>query len=375
MAYNRIEISRDKIKEIRLLFVRQIEMKEIESSTGLKEHIIRRVIRENNWSILRERYLRFLCYLSYVQKISLQDMSKRTGIKAYTLCRIHRKYETLCFRTAWNKRISDGMEKAFILKYNDGKSSAKIAKEYGFKTDKTVLDILKKNSIERRSPKKVTFYDEKFFEKIDSEEKAYILGLIMTDGYIIKDYIGIGIQLTKEDGYILDNIAAIIGAKHGTIKIKCDKKRKNMPNAKDMVRLTVHSRKISEDIKKLGVVRKKSKIIRYNGCVPDKYMSSFFRGLIDGDGTVGINSKNGNIWCQICSSSKKFIEDLSKVDIGYKTSINKNFTNYKGKKSRMYTLRIGGGNEESIRFLKWIYHNKGEFYLRRKYAKVQSKIS
>ena len=65
----------------------------------------------------------------------------------------------------------------------------------------------------------MTYYNEDFFEKIDSLEKAYILGLIMTDGYIIKDYRGVGIQLTEKDGYILRKIAKILGSTNKILHI------------------------------------------------------------------------------------------------------------------------------------------------------------
>jgi hypothetical protein len=369
IAYNKVAVSREIKKKIRAMFFKQIEMPYIQKEVGLTERVIRRVINENNWIKVRERYLRYLCTLSYIKGISLGKMAEITEVKECALCRIHRKYNTPRPQLdAWNKKVNDIIEKKFILEYNDGNTAQHIADKYGFKTSKTILDVLKKNAIERRPSKIQTFYKEDFFEKINSPEKAYILGLIMTDGYIIKDYTGFGIQLTKNDGYLLEKIASIIGARQGVTEIICDTKRKTMPNTKDMTRLTVHNRKIAEDLKLLGVTRRKSKTLAYNDCVPKKYLSHFFRGLVDGDGSIGKDSR-GYYWMTLASASKTFLEEIRCNNFLW--SIN-SFKYKNG--SYIHSLKVSGGQKEIFRFYKWIYNNKGDLYLRRKYEKVQNKI-
>lgn len=192
--------------------------------------------------------------------------------------------------------------------------------------------------------------------------------MIMTDGYIIKDYEGFGIQLTKKDGYILEKIRDLVGGTNPITKIDCSHKRKHMPGTKDMARLHVFSRKIAEDLKKLGVTRRKTKTLRYNGCVPKKYLSSFFRGLVDGDGTIGLR-KNGYPWFSLSSASKNFLNDLSNVK-KYKWKVGESKT----KTGHIYSLRILGGQAEIIKFYKWIYEYSSDLYLRRKYEKVQNQI-
>jgi len=374
--HNKVKIDRKMLRKIRLMFFRQVEMKKIEFKTRLTERIIRRIINEHRWILARERYLRFLCFVSFLKNISFVKMARITGVNEYALGRIHRKYKTpKPLMKAWNKKINSKIEFRFVKDYSSGITAQMVAEKYGFKTDKTVLDVLKKNNVPRRLPQKQTFYLENFFEKINFPSKAYILGLIMSDGYIVKDYRGFGIQLTKNDGYILERIGNIIGTDHNPSFINCESRRKTIPNAKDMVRLTITNQKISMDLKKLGVVRNKSKKIRYNNCVPKRYLSHFFRGLIDGDGTVGTNSQNGNIWCQIVSASRGFIRDLCSLPLPFKFCFNASKTPYKDRMSKVYILRVGGGNKATIKFLKWMYKDKGNLYLERKYAKVQGYIN
>jgi DNA-binding transcriptional regulator WhiA len=372
MAYNKINVDKKTKKIIRSMFFRQEEMKNIEKETKLTERIIRRIINENKWMLKRERYLKYLAYYAYRNNISLAKISKKTGAKYYAICRIHKKNKIpLPIKCSWNKKITDDIEKKIIKEYINGGVANKIAKKYGFKRKETVYACLKKRGIKRREPKIQTHYKEDFFKKIDSSEKAYIFGLIMTDGYIIKKYDGFGIQLTKNDGYILKKIRNLIGGSNPITHINCSTRRKNMPNAKDMARLCVFNKKIAMDLKKLGVLRNKSKVLRYNGCVPKKFINSFFRGLIDGDGCI-YRSNSGRYQIQLSSASVKFLEDLSHIKSKFKfhihNSIHKNGNIY-------YNLYLLGGRKACISFLKWIYSNKKDLFLRRKYAKVQNKIN
>jgi len=263
----------------------------------------------------------------------------------------------------WNDRRSKGLEQEVIKLYKDGKTGKQISDKFGYKRRETVYQILEKHKVGRREAKRQTYYNESFFEKINTHEKAYVLGLIMADGWILKDYTGFGIQLTKEDGYILKKISDLIGSTHELQYLNYDKVRKKLKNAKDMYRLTVYNRKIAEDLQKLGVVKNKTKILRYNGCVPDEHISSFLRGLMDGDGTVGFG-KNGFPWCHVCSTASfEFAEDLVKL--------NPNF-NIDRSTSYLWNVRVGGGKRKILEFIKSLYKNKGDLYLRRKYEKMQN---
>jgi hypothetical protein len=231
------------------------------------------------------------------------------------------------------------------------------------------LDVLRKNSIERRITSRVTYYNIDYFAKIDSHDKAYILGFILTDGYIIRDYSGVGIQITKSDGYLLKKIAKIFGKSTSVVKISLAAKRKTKPNVKDMIRLSVHSKKFTEHLKKMGVIRNKS-LILHCPHIGKKYLSSFCRGLFDGDGTIGI-AKTNNIWCNLVSGSPFFLPELQEM-----LKSTRFVFNLRGPypKLNMMTLSVAGGNKETIKFLRWMYQYKGDLYLKRKYAIIKNKI-
>jgi len=363
-------------KSIRKLFFQKKEIEFIRKEFNLTIREIYSIIKKNNWIKKRERYWFFLVKKAYRDKISISKISKKCGIKSasvLTRIKIKNKIKTQRFSPP-NKRINKDTEIKMISDYEKLMSAQSIAQKYGFKTDKTVLDVLKKYKIKRREPKIITNYNLDYFKKINSYDKAYILGLLFTDGYILKDYKGIGLQLTEKDGYLLKRIALRLGASSSVVHISCHNRRKkaikennkNFIKVSDMERLTIHNSIISNDVRKLGVLRNKTHNVRFLYNIPKKYYGSFCRGVWDGDGTVGV-AKNKNIWCQVVSASEGFLFDLQNI-IPFRTSIYKTNT-------KLGVLRISGGNKETKGFLKWIYRNKGDMFLERKYAKVQDQIN
>lgn len=377
-SWNKKEISHKEKKKLRKLFFQKQPIKEIEKNTDLTQRVIYRYVKENKWDIKRERYWLFIIKIAYNSGRSIEKVCRDSGVVSINILRrIKQKYniKTRRFNIA-NKIIDENIEINMIRDYKKLMSAKNVAVKYGFKTHKTVIDVLNKYNINIREPKIITNYNTDYFKKINSHDKAYILGFLLTDGYVLKDYQGIGIQLQERDGYILEKMAFRIGPSTSIIHISCQNKRDKAKmagdtqfiNVQDMKRLTVHNREISEDLKKVGVIKNKTYILRCPRIKSD-FLSSFFRGLWDGDGSVGID-KNGRMWCKLTSASRIFLEELMSICSLFKFSL------YKiNCKNDFYNLNISGGQKETVKFLRWMYKNKNDMYLKRKYEKVQNKIN
>jgi len=89
---------------------------------------------------------------------------------------------------AWNKRLTPEVEGLIVEQYRGGLSAGEILKGIPFKTKKTVYDVLERHGVRRRGG--VADYkkgfDEAAFAIIDAAEKAYWLGLLITDGYVVE---------------------------------------------------------------------------------------------------------------------------------------------------------------------------------------------
>lgn len=319
-------------------------------------------------TVEKEKWYLGLILDAYANGRSMAYVSKKYGINYEALGKIKRKHKikTRLF-SSHNKRINDKMELEMIRMYKKGKSSNFIAKHFGFKTRNTVLQVLKKHRVRvKKGISEYTKYNVNVFKTIDSHNKAYVLGLIYTDGYIYRDYRGICIQLTEGDRYLLEKIATLFGKSSSVIAISCKSKRKTFKGAKDMARLGVYSPAIAKDLKKHGVIRNKTYDLSLSAKIPKKYLYSFLRGVIDGDGTLGV-AKTKNIWCQISTRSEKFAKDLCSLEIPERFVRTCN-------SDGQWTVRLSGGNKATKSFLRKLYKNKGSLYLKRKYAKIKNQI-
>lgn len=131
--------------------------------------------------------------------------------------------------------------------------------------------------------------NDNYFHIINSEDKAYFLGFMMADGCILKgshtsDYIRVGIHLNIKDIDIIEKFKYYTGSDH---KIFIGDKFNDCA-------LRFVSRKMIEDLTKLGVTPKKTGAEKLNLSGIELNMHRhIIRGLIDGDGWISFGNYNG----------------------------------------------------------------------------------
>lgn len=119
--------------------------------------------------------------------------------------------------------------------------------------------------------------NKNYFNKIDSHEKAYVLGFLYADGS------------NRGDGIIFtQNIERIDILKNVKNSLKSEAKIRECSQKPGHYRLEVFSDILVKDAEKLGVVKNKSLILQFPSfdIVPELYMSSFILGYFDGDGCI-----------------------------------------------------------------------------------------
>lgn len=195
--------------------------------------------------------------------------------------------------------------------------------------------------------------DDNFFSTVDTEEKAYLLGWIASDGHIRHDRIQIAIH--KKDIKCLETLRDIICKELPVITLN---------TRPDMVSLTFSSAKISQDVQshlslafdKKGP-HKKSSTVRLPQLGSKKLTRAFIRGYFDGDGCVSIIGDFTRIQASITSDSILMLEDL-------KAFVEDNID----VKSCMFKNKIIWCADSALFFLNLIY--KGStLHLERKYRK------
>lgn len=162
-------------------------------------------------------------------------------------------------------------------------------------------------------------YNKNYFSVINSHEKAYWLGFIYADGYITEKTYRFGIELNINDKDHLQNFLNCI---ESNMKIRTRTRKNRFENKQqeniNSCSIIINNKKLHSDLKNLGVQFNKSKTLKFptNDILPKEYHFSFLRGVIDGDGTIGIyNCKNNHKkpHISVISGSKEFIISLKNI--------------------------------------------------------------
>ena len=124
-------------------------------------------------------------------------------------------------------------------------------------------------------------YDKNYFEKIDSSDKAYFLGFMLTDGNVSLNENTIRLSLSSKDEEIL-NIFKEKTGNENKICIREDEKHSERT-------FQLRSKKWKDDLAKYGVVPQKTSISEMPVLSTDM-MPHLIRGMIDGDGWISFNS-------------------------------------------------------------------------------------
>lgn len=238
-----------------------------------------------------------------------------------------------------------------------------------------VMNTLKRYNIPRRSTQSYTtkyMANEKFFDNIDSEEKAYVLGFYYADGnnYINDNNYQVSIGLQEGDKIILEKFRDLLSPQS---ELKFTNYNSYNANRKNQYSLKINSKVLSQQLTKLGCVPNKSLILTWpQWLVDDKLRQHFIRGYFDGDGSLYAKkpSKTGHIdWGLTIVSTENFTDFIRKYlkDI-LKIHCTKKKYN-KGPNQITTTLSIGG-NLQMEKVLDWMYQD-ATIYLPRKYEKYQ----
>jgi len=201
--------------------------------------------------------------------------------------------------------------------------------------------------------------NESFFSKW-SPEMAYCLGYTFADGSIKGTKGKISTwwfwNIYSSDKHIVQDISDAVGWE-GKIHIS---NRSDRYGKKTMYRLSIGSKKLIADLRKLGLTQNKTKTMQPPN-VPTKYLGHFMRGCFDGDGNIGW-TKSKYISVGIGSASYDFI-DWAATIISTTLGIKKP-TISKRSSIDFWSIRFAGYNAK--RWLDFVYKD-ATIFLKRKH--------
>ena len=184
------------------------------------------------------------------------------------------------------KKIIFTLQEQNFIKNNllNKKSIRWIAKELGYSRD-TISKEAKILMGEGFDFKRKSYVNLNYFENIDTPEKAYWLGFLAADGYIVGNELNI--QLQKQDKKHLQKFSDSI---NGNLTIRDINGKNNFETTYSHYRVSIKSNKMVEDLSKYGIVPKKSLILTAPPISSNLY-GYWIIGYMDGDGCVSKNKK------------------------------------------------------------------------------------
>ena len=281
---------------------------------------------------------------------SVASFLKKRGIKSH-----HKS------KSDPNNFLKDKLDTVVEL-YENGHSTNDIGRIVGH-TGSAVWALLKKHNklVDRRYN-----VDETFFEKIDSEDKAYVLAWMYSDGNITLNNNGkvdakMRIQIQEEDSYILEKIAELMQYDGPLYDVPPPKK---FPHRKPQKVLCINRKVLVDQLVRLGCPPNKSLILRFpeTDIVPEKILHHFVRGYFDGDGSISAKSRYAGF-----TSTDIFLNELGRRVL---TPLGINFNiYYRYKNTNSASLMIG--QKKSIEKLFYYMYHDASLFLKRKHKKFK----
>jgi hypothetical protein len=176
------------------------------------------------------------------------------------------------------KRVTEGQLTALY----ETRTDEQIGKMFGV-SGRQIGDWRRHHGIPRKPRETYNKYtlDRDFFAAVDTEEKAYALGLLASDGWVTRSGKQVCLALQVRDRHILYDLRRVMKSNARVF----DKTRGGFPGSGPRKQIIFDSKKLVTDLAKWGVIPGKSVTLRYPR-IPKHLERHFARGLFDGDGHI-----------------------------------------------------------------------------------------
>jgi hypothetical protein len=256
-----------------------------------------------------------------------------------------------------------------IEMFNQKHTLTEISNYFGYKSNGSIRKLLKNegfNTSQMTGQKnRSKSLNENYFDNIDTPNKAYILGWIMSDGYVSKNKLVFGLK----DLEILEFIKSETESGHKISEVFIHDKRTNKTYQQHILQIT--SKKMSESLNKLGIHQSKSFTVDLPKI--DKILyPHLIRGLFDGDGYVGEGKNSaGDLYPRFSLIlSEKLYNSLTPIFNDLNIELKK--PDIVAEKNGDLILKLRVYRKKELRcFFNYIYENGNVSKLNRKYDKFK----
>ncbi len=236
------------------------------------------------------------------------------------------------------------------------RSLTQIGKKYGVKRQ-TLSKYLKERGHDVINYQNRCRINENIFNVIDSEEKAYWLGFIFADGCISSEDYRLEVNLSTKDLNHMLKLKTFLNYEED-IKI-------SVVNGFSVCRLAVRNKNLWNQLNSKGCTPRKSLTLKFpnkNIFESEDLIRHFIRGYVDGDGSLGIYSRNNWLYEELSIlGTEEFLTTLRTILTVSGYLRNKSCKNYENK---AFVLMFSNWKARVI--ARFLYEN-ATIYLDRKY--------
>lgn len=263
-------------------------------------------------------------------------------------------------------KASEEIQNAITQDYKNNYSLRQLQNKYNIQRA-TISLFLEEKGIKKTTGNhyRKYFHDEDYFESIDNEHKAYWLGFLFADGYILESSYGqkkLGFSLAKDSEDALENFKKDIQATN-PITWEFPGQREGECRRQPMGRILLTSDKTTNDLIDKGMIPRKSRALLPPDKLPESLFRHFVRGFLDGNGSIGMRLSNNRLSARVSFTTTydvaEWLKNISPVSGGSIIKDKRHETVYS------YSL---GGNNQVRKFLAWLYDD-ATIFLERKYHK------
>ena len=227
---------------------------------------------------------------------------------------------------------------------------------------------------------KVAILNHNYFDNIDSEEKAYFLGLLTADGNI-QHHIKKGnswtitLELMKDDKYLVEQFGKAVESDK-QVKEYVNNSGFQKKNGKPHVecRLTLSSSHMAKTlIEKYGIVPNKSLVLNILPQLSDIYMPHYIRGYMDGNGSITYHTEKYGLKKPriLIYGTHEYCDKINH----YITSVNHIKENKIYDQKKEQVSFIGFNTINDIEIIYGYLYSDATIYMKRKKEKLEKLIS
>lgn len=211
--------------------------------------------------------------------------------------------------------------------------------------------------------------DQHYFDRINTPDKAYFLGLLYADGSNFpidskgKEWYHIILSLSGDD----DVSVLTTFRRYLKTDIPIRKIIPSNPKHKPIYRLTICSKHMSQQLEKLGISKGKT----YNATYPDflnqQLHSHFIRGVFDGDGSISIQTNRPCAASFDITTASNVSKGIANIISSYDLADHMHLISDKRSPSILHIQfsRV----EQILKVMDWLYKDCKDLYMNRKYIK------